>query len=89
MKVDFSKVVVTTLDEKPIGEVHKAIANTIYFNTRNLDLVEKAREINTGKEIEINEDEKKEIIELIKKHHPAFVAKSVIDFLGYGEDNTK
>jgi len=87
MKIHFQDIVLRTLEGEPIVDAYKAIANTIYFNTRNLDLVERAIMINRGDEVEINEEEKKEIIGLITKNHPAFILKAVLDFFEKNGEN--
>lgn len=88
MKVDFKELKVTTLDGQKVAEVYKAIANTIYMNAKNLDLVDFALKINKWEEIEITKKELEEIKEICldeKSSFFAFVKKAISNFI----DNLK
>lgn len=76
MKIDFSKVSLTDLEGKVVKEavLHKTLANAIYSHTQDLDLVEKARAINAGKEVEFDKTELEEIKRVIKDPKVGFLA---------------
>ena len=68
---------------RPSFFLYKQIANFIYRGVKNLDLIETAREINSGVEIELRETELKEIRDLIvnKSTFPAFIKLAVSEFI--------
>ena len=71
MKIDFTKVVLHDLAGKPLktqSEVHKTIANTIYFTARSVDLIEVAQAVNKGQEVELSVSQIEEIKNLV--NHP-------------------
>ena len=85
MKLNFSKVELKDIEGKKIEkhDLHKLVANLLYGGTKNLDMVEIAREINKGKEVELKkedlEDIKKTIVEA--QTIAAFAKKAVIDYI--------
>lgn len=88
MKVNFKELKVKTLEWQEIADVNKVIANVIYTNTKNLDLVDFALKINKWEEIEITKSELEEIRDLCldeKSWLFAFVKKAIKDFI----DNLK
>ncbi len=86
MKVNFSKVVLKTIEGEPIkgGETHKNIGNIIYQNARDLGLVTIAQEIYKGNEVDLSDAELKEIKNLINNPSTglmAFARKAVLDYI--------
>ena len=87
MKVDFTKIQLSDIDGKNgDGDVpfYKTIANLIYCKVSNLDLVETAREINQGKEVELSKTDLRTIRQLLldeKNGLFAFARKAIRDFL--------
>jgi hypothetical protein len=86
MKIDFSKVELKDLEGKVVKDpnLHKTIANAIYAHTQDLDLVEKARIINSGKEVEFDKTEIEEVKRVIKDPKTGFFAfaqKALLDAL--------
>ena len=84
--VDFSKVEVKDLNGKPIKEaqLHKLIAQGIYTLTKELDLVQKAFDINAGKPVELNAKEIEEVKRLINDDRlgiAAFARAALLDIL--------
>jgi len=63
--------------------IHKQVANLVYTGAKNLDLVEIARDINSGKEVEVSEKELNEIKDLIinKSNTPAFIKLAISEFI--------
>ena len=71
MKVDFTKVVLRDVAGKPIKEqsnIHKTVANCIYFTARSVDMIDIARNVNQGVVVELSESQIKEIKNLVM--HP-------------------
>ena len=86
MKYDFSKITLTDLDEKPLtGQpFYKDIWRLVYFYSQDLDLVEKAREINKGKVVELDKNEVNVITELVNSEKSwvfAFAKKAYVDYI--------
>ena len=85
MKLDLTKVEIKDLDGKKIEkhDIHKIVANLMYQSTKNLDMVELAREINQGKEVELKKDELEELKTLITQTQAiaAFAKKALIDYI--------
>lgn len=84
MKYDFSKVKITTLDGKEVKDAHKTLADAIYAFTKDLDLVTKAIDINTGKEVELDKTEVEVVKGIVKDERAgffAFVQKAFLDYL--------
>lgn len=86
MQVDFKQIKLTDINEQEVlnSTIHKTIANVIYVNARNLDLVEKAMKINKGEVVELSPGELTEIIKLVSSHESgiaAFARKQVKEYL--------
>lgn len=86
MKVDFSKMKILDVEGKAIknSEIHKSLARIIYHRTQNLDLIEIARSINNGKEVELRDSEIKEVKRLVNDKQSgllAFARKAILDYL--------
>jgi hypothetical protein len=86
MKYNFSTIEIKDLNGKKIegAELHKNLANLIYVQTKDLDMVEKAREINLAKEVEMDKTEIEEIKRLIESPEAglaAFAKKALFDYL--------
>jgi hypothetical protein len=82
-KIDLSKVEVTNLEGKPIKDanLHKLVANGIYSFTKNLDLVSKALEMNSGKPVDLTASEIEEVKRLVKDEKlglAAFVQAAIL-----------
>jgi len=76
MLYNFSKVELKDLEGKVVKDsvLHKTLANAVYSHTQDLDLVEKARAINAGKEVEFDKTELEEIKRVIKDPKVGFLA---------------
>ena len=84
MKYDFSAVKAEDLNGKPVKDIHKTLANALYTLTKNLDLVEKAFEMNKGKPVELEKAEIAEVKRIIndeKVGFYAFVKKALLDYI--------
>ena len=90
MKVDFSKIKLVSLDDKPVQdpdgktvEAHKLVANAIYTKIKTLDLVSVAFEINKGESVELSKTDLNEIKSLfgLESGFVSFVRKAIIDFI--------
>jgi len=85
MKYSFHTVAITDIDGKDSKvEVHKTLANALYSKSKDLDLVEKARIMNKGEEIELDKTEIEEIKKVIKDPQIgffAFVQKALLDYI--------
>jgi len=96
VKIDFSKLEIFDIDGNVVKEIedkngnkipyspYKTIANFIYYNVKNIDMVEIARDINAGNEISISEKELNEIKELIVNQSklPSFIRHAIDNFIG-------
>jgi len=86
MKINFKEIVLLDIDGKPAKAetpIHKAIANIIYTQISNLDLVEVAREINKGKVVELSNTDIKQIKKLLlgdKSGLFAFAKAAITEF---------
>lgn len=88
MKFNFSQVELTDINGKPMQEanVHKLLALMMYRHAKNLDLVELARKINAGEEVEIEKVELEEITGLINMPSEAggfhaFSRKALLEYI--------
>jgi hypothetical protein len=84
MKYDFKAIKAESLDGKQVKDIHKTIANALYTMTKNLDLVEKAIEINKGKPVELEKAEIAEVKRILndeKIGFYAFVKKAILDYI--------
>ena len=85
MKVDFKKIIVKDINNEIVKDekFHKKIANIIYNFAENLDMVEIARDINQGKEVELRTNEIDNLIHLFttSKLLMSFTKKAIKDFL--------
>lgn len=85
-KYNFSTLKTTDLNGKPLPEIqfHKVLANLIYTHTNNLDMVELAREMNSGVEMDLRQREINEIKRLLESPNcnlVAFVRKVLLDYI--------
>jgi hypothetical protein len=85
-KLNFSTIEYLDLDGKVLDTTenppYKIIANWIYQKAKVLDLVEIAREINQGKEVEVNEEELADILRVVHESPlSAFVKKTIQDYM--------
>ena len=85
-KYDFTKVVLKDIEGAVVKEsqIHKDVANLIYHNAMTLDLIEVAREINSGMAVELTPAWVKEIRGIIlgsKSNLFAFSKKAVSDYM--------
>ena len=76
MKIQFSAIELKDLEGKVVKDanLHKTIANALYAHTQDLDMVEKARAINAGKEVELDKTEVEEIKRVVKDPKTGFFA---------------
>ncbi|MCP3684662.1 MAG: hypothetical protein GY861_18500 [bacterium] len=85
MKYNFTKVDLVDLEGKkhPGQEgFHKELANLVYSSAKDLSLVETARTIFAGKEVELDKVEIAEIKKLIEESPLlAFAKKALIDYI--------
>ena len=85
-KYNFSTLKTTDLNGKPLVEIqfHKVLANLIYTNTGVLDMVELAREMNSGVKMDLRQQEVNEIKRLLESpdcNLVAFVRKVLLDYI--------
>ena len=95
MKIDFTELKLVDMDGNSVpfteGDAfHKNIANILYQNVTNLDLVEVAKTINSGSPVELRDSEFAEIEQLLL--NPAmglasFARKAVADFMRAAKEN--
>lgn len=88
MKVNFKEVKLFDIDNVPIpiekSNIHKAIANILYLQAKNLDLVDIAIKINRGETIDVSKLELEGIKETILNSQiglSAFVKKATIEYI--------
>lgn len=84
MKINFSKIKLADIEDKPITDFHKVLAKIIYVHTQNLDLVEIARQINKGEPVELRDSDRKEIKRIVNSKEAnvfAFARKATLDFI--------
>ena len=87
IKVNFTEIKLLGIDGKELpykqNEIHKRIAELLYFNSKKLDLVQVGMEINKGIEIETREDELNEIKQMVigADNFPAYIKKSIKEFI--------
>lgn len=87
MKINFSELKFedingNIIEENPDKPIYKLLANLIYQQTQVLDLVEIAREINLGNEVELRPNEIADIKRVIMESKiSAFVKKVLISEL--------
>ena len=91
LKFDFSTVECFDLDDKPIADpAHKGLAMLIFRMAQNLDLVEKSREINKGREVELEKTELAEVKRLLQGDRLfSFVRKALLDYIEEVEHKAK
>jgi len=82
----FHSIELKDLDGKkvPNANVHKVLANALYAQTKDLDLVEKARDINQAKQVELDKTEIEEVKRVIEDPQTGFMAfakKAILDFI--------
>lgn len=84
MKYDFKKVDIFDIDEKKLPlNVGKTVADLVYRQTTNLDLVEVALQMNKGQEVDLKPADVKEIRRIIDDPRNgvfAHVRKALKDF---------
>lgn len=89
MKYNFSKVKVTDIEGKEVKEtdIHKVIGNALYGVTKDLGLVDKARKIYKGEDVELDKveiEEVKRVIDAGNNGQPvitSFARKAVNDYI--------
>lgn len=86
MKYNFSEIKLFDIEGNEVNDAyfHKIIGNNIYLQAKDLDLVEKARSIFKGEEIELDKVEIAEVKELIcgeKSNILAFAKKAFQDYV--------
>lgn len=87
MKYDFKKVVLKDIEGKDIKvpDLYKEVAKVIHaLCHKDLDLVEKAREIYQGKEVELDKVEIESIKEVLlgeQSFNDASVKKAIKDYI--------
>lgn len=86
MIYNFSTVKLTDIEGKEMenADAHKTLANAVYNLTTNLDLVEKAMQINKGEEVALTPEEievVKGVINDPKTNFFAFVKKAFLDYI--------
>lgn len=71
MKIDFTKVVLRDIAGKPIknqSDLHKTIADCIHFTCRTVDLIDVAKIVNKGQEVDLTVPQIQQIKNLVT--HP-------------------
>lgn len=86
MKYNFSNLQLKDIDGVEIQNhnAHKALANGLYINIEDLDIVTKAIEINKNNEVELDKIEIEKIKGFIKSDKctlVAFVKKAFLDYI--------
>lgn len=89
IKIDFTEIKLLDIGGKEIpyekNEIHKRIAEALYFHSQDLDYVEIGREINKGEEIGLRKKELQYIGSLFSQINtdkiPAFIKKAVKEFI--------
>ena len=86
MKVDFTKLVLKDINgmpQKPDKPFYKTVANIIYMQISNLDLVEIAMQINRGEPVELSKTDMSQIEACLMSEKAGFFAfakKAIKDF---------
>lgn len=85
-KYDFSKIELMEIGGQVIkdADVYKTIANIVYRTANNLDLIEIAREINSGMVVPLTDSQVGEIKRLISDKQSgmfAFARKAIFDYI--------
>ncbi len=84
-RVDFAEIKIEDLDGKPIQDFHKTIANRIYYsNVQDLDLADKARQINKGNAVDLTLEQLKIVEGLLispQSGLAVFAKKDIKDYL--------
>ena len=85
MYYDFSKVTLTDSEGNEVDEkINKPISEVIFSQVKSLELVEVARKIFAGEEVELDNLQIKEVRELIcgeKSSFHAFAKKAIKDYI--------
>ena len=86
MKFSFHSIALKDIDGQEMKESHanKTLAFVIYRFTKNLDLVEKAMQMNRGEDVEFSKEELKEVesmIDLPAGAIASFVRKALHDYI--------
>lgn len=88
MRYDFTKIELLDIMGKPTKKqgLYKDLANAIYLfaSAKNLNLVEVARTIFQGKEVELDKEEIQDIIAIVEDGRSgffAFVKKAIKDYI--------
>lgn len=86
MKVNFSLLQLKDIDGKVVkeGALHKTIANALWHNAENLDLIDIAMAINRGKAVDLGKRELSDIESAVKDPKSgifAFARKQIFDFI--------
>lgn len=94
MKYNFSKIKLTDIEGKefPNAQVHKIIANFLYHSAKTMDLVETARFINRGEEVELDKSEIEEIRDLVgdpKQSIFAYAKKAIFEYIDSVQEKEK
>jgi hypothetical protein len=85
-KFNFSNVKLTTIEGKdvPKSDLHKTLGNALYAGTKDLALVEVAKKIHAGEEVELDKTEIAEVKRVIEDPQVgflAFVKKALLDYI--------
>lgn len=90
MKVNFKSIVALDIEGNVAEfDVYKIIAKAVYYGIKNLDLVETARDINAGKEVELSATDVKQIKTCVLDPQStlfSYVRKAISDFFDKLED---
>lgn len=94
MKIDFSKMQMLDIEGKivPSQELYKTVANSLWHNAKNLDLIEVAMAINKGKIVEVSKKDVLEIEQVVKDPKSgifAFAQKQILDFIELAQEEEK
>lgn len=86
MKFNFSTIQLLDIEGKPIpdSKVYKTIANIIWKFAKTLDLIEIARAINKGEEVELSESDVIEVQRLVRNPQSgiyAYAQKAILDYI--------
>lgn len=86
---DFTKVEIKNLDGVIlIQNPHKELANQLYMTTKNVDMLELARRINTGEPVELSAEELKAVNEALNGFN-AFAKQPFLDYIATNANKRK
>lgn len=81
-KIKFNKVICRDVDGNEFeADMSKHIANALYNATASVDMLEVAREINAGKEVELTDELESSILQMLPQSNMVAFAKVAVQDL--------